>query len=192
VLLTYPLKTSTYPSRDILVLSFGDGPKVADAVLTKRKNVLLGVAVADCVPVLIYDPIRRVCGAVHAGWRGTAKGILRRTLTVMEEHFYSDLSEVLIAIGPSIRWCCYTVGRDVLDAVQSSTGNGDYYETRNGKICLDLPTANGIQAVKSGVHKEHIWVSGDCTYCYPEKYFSYRYSRGPTGRQGGFVGMMVS
>lgn len=175
----------------VQVLGHDERPRVADAVLTRRKRVLIGVAVADCVPILLYDPVRMVCGAVHAGWRGSAGGILKNTVAVMVEHFYSDPSDIIVATGPAIRWCCYNVGRDVLNAVVSSTGEGDYYETRDGKICLDLPTANGVQAMSVGIDEKNIWMSGECTFCKPEKYFSYRFTRGPTGRQGGFIGIMV-
>ncbi len=171
------------------VLRFDPGQKIADAVLTRRKNVLVGVAVADCVPILLYDHVRMVCGAVHAGWRGTANTIIKKTVSIMLKQCYSDPSDILVAIGPAIRWCCYHVGGDVLDAVVSSTGTGDYFEKRDGNICLDLPMANKTQAVNMGVNEENIWMSDECTYCSPHKYYSYRYAKGPTGRQGGFIGM---
>jgi YfiH family protein len=171
------------------ILRFDMDRKVADAVVTRRVSVLLGVVVADCVPVLLHDPVRMVCGAVHAGWRGTARGILKRTLKVMVDEFYSDPSDILMAIGPSIRWCCYGVGRDVLDAVWRSTGDGDYHMNKGNVLCLDLPSANRIQALSMGLSEKNIVMSDECTYCDPHKYYSYRFAKGPTGRQGGFIGM---
>ncbi len=165
-------------------------PVVADAVVTDRKNVLLGLKVADCVPVLLYDPVRRAVGAVHAGWRGTAQGILKNTVQKMTGVFGSDPGDILLAIGPAIRWRCYEVDRDVLDAVVSATGEGDYREDKDGKAVLDLQSANKYQALSVKIQGRNISVAEECTYCYPERFFSYRYSKGPTGRQGGFIGMV--
>ncbi len=175
----------------IQILRHDRARKVADAVITRKRNVLIGVAVADCVPILLYDSGRGICGSVHAGWRGTAKGILRKTVERFCKDFYADPRDIVVAIGPAIRWCCYCVGSDVLHAVMVETGEGDYYERRDGKICLDLPSANRQQAVHSGVPERNIWVSDECTYCSPDRYYSYRYARGPTGRQGGFIGVFV-
>lgn len=166
--------------------------QMADAVITKRKNILIGVRVADCVPILIYDKARMACGAVHAGWRGTAEGILPNTLREMESEFHSDPEDILIAIGPAIRWCCYEVGPEVLNAVIRFAGDGDYHMEKTGKICLDLPTANKMQAIKMGVPEDQIWMSDECTYCNPERYYSYRYAKRVMGSQGGFIGVIVA
>ena len=162
-------------------------PKIADAVITDRKDVLIGVQGADCVPVLLYD--RRTCatGAVHAGWRGTAAEILKKTIRVMGQRFSSSPEDILIAIGPGIRSCCYGVGPEVIDAVRGATGEGDYFTVKGEKNFLDLPAANRYQAMSVGVRPENIWMSEDCTFCLPEKYYSYRFAKGPTGRQGGFI-----
>ena len=174
------------------VLRFDMKPVVADAVITKRRDVLIGVAVADCVPVLLHDPIRRVCAAVHAGWRGTAREILRKTVDRMRREFYSDPKDIAVAIGPSIRWCCYTVGTDVLHAVRRASGDGEYFMRKGGRICLDLPSANRQQALSAGIGDDNIWMSDECTYCNPHRYYSYRFSRHLAGRQGGFIGMVAA
>ncbi|HDL20010.1 MAG TPA: peptidoglycan editing factor PgeF [Nitrospirae bacterium] len=176
---------------NVIVVGYDMKPRVADAVLTRRKGILVGVSVADCVPVLVYDPVRMVCGSVHAGWRGTAKGILKNTLDVMTGEFFSNPSDIIMAIGPAIRWCCYSVGIEVLESVMSSTGDGDYHTKSGNRICLDLSSANRQQALSMGVDESKIWMSDECTYCYPERYYSYRYSRGSMGRQGGFIGMFT-
>lgn len=165
----------------------------ADAVITNRKDILIGVQVADCVPILLYDRKNGVndpaIGVVHAGWRGTAGGILKNTIKEMKVRYRSEPEDILIAIGPAIRWCCYDVGSDVLEAVIKETGSGEYHTEKEGKHCLDLPSANKCQALSAGIPGDNIWMSGECTYCYPEKFYSYRYSKGSTGRQGGFIGM---
>ncbi len=174
---------------NVHVLEMNLDPVIADAVITDRTDVLIGVIVADCVPVLVYDHVRRIIGAVHAGWRGTAGGILQKTLQKMKDRFNTQPENILIAIGPSIGKCSYEVAIDVKDAVGKITGQGNYYETREDKFMMDLAEANRLQALNSGIPESSIWKSEDCTYCNPAQYYSYRYSKETAGRQGGFIGM---
>lgn len=173
----------------VIVLNSDLKPRMGDAVITKRKNILIGVEVADCVPILLFDKRNSVIGAVHAGWRSTAVGIVKKTIKLMIEDFYSSPSDIMIALGPSIRWCCYHVGYEVKDAVYKATGDGEYYKEGAVGCFIDLSYANMYQALSMGILKENIWISDECTYCNPEKYHSYRYTKGPTGRQGGFIGI---
>jgi len=165
-------------------------PRIGDAVITDRKGVLIGVQGADCVPVLLYDRRTHATGTVHAGWRGTAAEILKKTIEAMGDRFSSSPSDITIAFGPAIRWCCYSVGYEVIEAVEKATGAGDYFIRKGEKYCLDLPAANRYQAVAAGVLPGHIWMSDECTFCQNEKYYSYRFAKGPTGRQGGFIGIV--
>jgi YfiH family protein len=173
----------------VLVLEDDSTPEVADAVVTDRRGVLLGLKVADCVPILLYDPAQKAVGAVHAGWRGTAKELLKSTVKTMGQAFGTDPADVLVAIGPAIRWCCYEVGKEVLDIVIKATGEGDYHMEKDGKICLDLQSTNKYQSLSAKIQGKNISIIEECTYCYPDRYFSYRYSNGTEGRQGGFIGM---
>lgn len=175
----------------VIVLDDDLSPKIGDAVITKEKGVLIGVQVADCVPVILCDIRKHVIGAVHAGWRGTADEILKKTIFAMTERFYSTPEDIMLAIGPSIRWCCYHVGYDVLESVIKTTGTGEYHMQKGETYCLDLATANKYQAMSMGVPQENIWMSNECTFCYPERFYSYRYAKGPTGRQGGFIGILT-
>ncbi len=161
---------------------------IADAILTDQQGILIGIKVADCVPVLLYDNKKEAVGAVHAGWRGTAAGIIKNAINLMREHFESEPEDIVIAIGPSIKWCCYEVSEDVLNAVKTQTGEGEYFIERDGRLCLDLPSANIAQAISLGVRVDNIWISGDCTFCHPERFFSYRYNR-TERRQGGYIGL---
>ena len=170
----------------VIIIDSDLTPQVADAVLTDRDGLIIGIHVADCVPILLYDRKRRVIGAVHAGWRGTAAGILMKAIEAMGERFSSDPSDVLMAMGPSIRWCCYSVGSDVIESVERTTGNGDYILRRDDKYCLDLPSANKYQALRMGIPPNNIWISEICTYCEPGRFYSYRFSK-DGGRQGGFI-----
>jgi len=173
----------------IHVLGSDSEKTVADAVITDRKEILIGVQVADCVPILLYDKNKKTIGAVHAGWRGTAKQILKGTIAAMMENFLCFAKDISIAIGPSIRQCCYEVGDEVQEEVCKVTGEGDYYRRKNGKYFIDIATANKIQALSMGIPEQNIWQSGECTFCNPERFHSYRYAKSHAGRQGGFIGM---
>lgn len=171
---------------EVIIIDSDLTPHVADAVITDIEGLIIGIHVADCVPVLLYDRRKKVIGAVHAGWRGTAAGILLKAIEAMKERFSSNPSDILVALGPSIRWCCYGVGYEVIEAVEKVTGDGEYILQRDGKFCLDLPSANRYQALKMGVLHENIWISEICTYCEHERFYSYRFSK-DGGRQGGFI-----
>jgi hypothetical protein len=158
-----------------------------DAVVTQKTNIIIGVRTADCVPILLYDRKNSVIAAVHAGWRGTALAILKNTISLMKDRFSTDPIDIIIAIGPSIKYCCFKVGQEVVDAVISATGSGDYYKNEQGDLYIDLAEANRLQALSEGVNNADIWTSSDCAYCNPDTYFSYRKSPRAAGRQGGFI-----
>lgn len=175
---------------DIIQLISGDlSLKVADAVITADKGLLIGIKVADCVPILISDSKKSVVGAVHAGWRSTAFCILKKTIHFMFQYFKSNPSDIKIALGPCIRWSCYCVGYEVKKAICKATGEGDYYFQRDGKYFIDLPTANVYQAISMGIPGKNIWISNECTYCNPKEFYSYRYDKSLKGKQGGFIGI---
>jgi YfiH family protein len=194
ILIKYPFDRIYIPLQKhtdkIVVLDFDRSERIGDGVVTKERGIMIGVQVADCVPILLFDRRRDVVAAVHAGWRGTASGILKKMIELMERRYHSFKDDIILSIGPSIRWCCYEVGYDVLEAVKKETGNGDYFLEKGQKYCLDLPTANKYQALGAGIKEKNIWLSNECTYCLPEKYYSYRFSKGITGRQYGLIGMV--
>lgn len=172
----------------IVVIESSLSPVIADAVITKEAGILVGVQVADCVPILLYEKTKGIIGAIHAGWRGTAEAILKKTIKTVMDRFVCSGDNIYIALGPAIRWCCYHVDYDVMKAVSHATGPGDYSINKAGKYCLDLPQANKYQALSMRIPERNIWLSGECTFCNPDKFYSYRYSRGSTGRQGAFIG----
>ncbi len=177
-------------SGKIYVLESDMEPAAADAVLTERKGVLIGIRVADCVPILLYDRKKHLIGAVHAGWRGTSKQILKNTIMTMQEKFSSSAPDILIAIGPSIRKCCYIVGNEVKEEIEKVAEGDGYYSKKDGRHYIDLSSVNVLQSLSAGVPHQNIWQSDECTFCNPEKFFSYRYSNESAGRQGGFIIMM--
>lgn len=174
----------------VMIVDSTTEPAIADAVVTDKKGLFIGVQVADCVPILLCDPKKRVVGAVHAGWRGTAQAILKKTLQTFYGKYGSDPASMMIAIGPSIRQCCYEVDSDVFAAVSCSTKSEGYFRQKGEKYHIDLARLNRLQALDAGVAPENIWISDDCTFCSPEKFHSYRFSGGLTGRQAGFIGII--
>lgn len=164
--------------------------RIADSVITKRKGILIGVQVADCVPILFYDSKRLLVGAVHTGWKGTASRITKKTIACMTQELGSSPADIKMAIGPSIKWRCYQVGVAVKEAVCDATGEGDYYLKQDGRWYIDLASANHCQAISMGVSEENIWISSECTFCNPKDYHSYRYEKTYKGAQGGFIGII--
>jgi YfiH family protein len=173
----------------VFILQSDLTPATADAVITRRKGILLGVRVADCVPILLHDRRKYTVGVIHAGWRGTASQIIKMTLHMMVDVFGSAPEDIMVAIGPSIRWHCYDVGREVKEAVCEATGEGTYCISERNKYFIDLSSANRIQALGSGIPGENIWSSAECTRCNPDSFYSYRYDKKYAGSQGGFIGV---
>src|SRR5256885_12822547 len=90
-----------------------------DGLLTQTPGLLLSIQTADCVLILLFDPVKRVVGAFHAGWRGTAKRIVEKGVGEMQVHFESKSQDIQAAIGPAIGSCCYAVGEEVIDEFHS-------------------------------------------------------------------------
>lgn len=158
-------------------------PIEADAAITALAGVAVGVLTADCLPVLLYDPVKRVAGAAHAGWRGTEKGISVKTVEVMGRRFGSRPEDIMAALGPCIGPCCYEVGTDVAGRF-SSTGA---VRKVSGRTTLDIGLANRAQLVATGLKKENITGPDACTACSVTRFFSYRKESGTTGRQLSFI-----
>jgi len=185
-----------------------------DGLVTSKPGILLGIKIADCLPVLIADPERRAVGAFHAGWRGTAQRIVEKGVGEMRKHFGSDPAKLLAAIGPGIGSCCYEIGdeverefesqfaywqelfEDVFDSWslharypllflnQRAPGHGDPAVSRH----LNLVKANLLQLRDAGVAEENISNLGLCTACRTDLFFSYRKEQ-VTGRMMAIVGI---
>ncbi len=155
----------------------------ADGVITALRGVATGVLTADCVPVLLYDPVREVTGAVHAGWRGTVRCVCEKAVKKMETVFGSDPGDVIALIGPCIGICCYTVGDEVVERFRTMPRCEMYIVNRGGRYRVDLQLANLDGLILSGLKKEHIYTVNICTSCRRDLFFSYRGDGDPTGRQ---------
>lgn len=157
-----------------------------DGLVTRTPNLPLMLFFADCVPLLLYDPIRKIIGLSHAGWKGTFQSIGPRTLSVMQHAFGTDPEDCLMGIGPSIGPADYEVDEPVMreihtrwPAVESFAKSG-----RPGHWMLDLWAWNRQQMVEAGVPEKNIFVSGVSTAQHSDLFFSHRASNGKAGRFG--------
>ena len=166
-----------------------DALEDCDALITDRKNTILTILTADCVPVLLYDRKKEVVAAIHAGWRGTKGKIVAKCILKMQEQYGCRVEDMVAGIAPAIGGCCYEVGEDVAryfsDFPESCTAKGE-------KFMLDLPTINRRQLLDAGVKAENIEMSGICTACESERFFSYRKEEGCSGRFMSLIGIVPS
>jgi YfiH family protein len=153
----------------------------ADAMWTDRPGVLLGIAAADCVPVLLADP-GGLIGAAHAGWEGTSRRVVQALVRELVAAG-ADVSAIVAAIGPSIGPCCYTVDQARASVISERLGPDAADALRPGKdgVTFDLWSANAAQLADAGVRE--VELSGLCTRCGGADLWSYR-SRGERGPQG--------
>ena len=148
----------------------------ADALVTNEPNLPLVVFSADCGIILLYDPIHQAAGAVHAGWRSCAAGIVEKAVRTMADAFSSDPSHMLAAIGPCIGQCCFETDNDVPAAMKAALG-GDaaaYLERRGPKWHVDLAGLNRQWLLRAGLTPDHIDLCGLCTACRPDLFWSHR------------------
>ena len=145
-----------------------------DAVVTHSKDFCLCVSTADCVPILLYDRVKEVIAAIHAGWRGTVGRIVEKTLDVMKSQYGTEGEDVMACIGPSISLESFEVGDEVYAAFEEAGFDMSRIARKYEKWHLDLWEANRLQLLAHGVLPEHIEVAGICTYQNHEDFFSAR------------------
>ena len=158
-----------------------------DGLVSKTKDLLLSVRTADCVPILLFDPQKQVCAAIHAGWRGTALGVAGKTAREMVRQFGCDPKNIRAAIGPNIGFCCFETDRDVPDAMLAALGEEakPFIKPNGEKYYVNLKEINALWLRKAGV--EHIEISDACTVCQSDMYWSHRVTRGERGSQGAII-----
>ena len=187
----------------------------ADGMMTDESGVLLAIQTADCIPVLIADTRKRAIAGFHAGWRGTLKRIVENGVGRMRLEFGSRPEDLIAAIGPGIGQCCYSVGDEVRGEFDSQfvysdelfcevydsdpvkekypllfmTARAPGHSNIGPSLHLDLMEANRRQLLDAGLKTEAIHVTGDCTSCCTDRYFSYRAEHGFTGRMFSAIGI---
>ncbi len=164
-----------------------------DAMITSVEKICLTVQTADCVPVLLYDPVERVIAAVHAGWKGTLKKVTGHTIEKMIQNYGCKAENILAAMGPANGPCCYEVGEDVCRETRIALGStkGILHPAKKpGKFIFDQWNANRLQMIDYGIREDHIETAETCTQCRHETFFSSRAHNGVTGRQAAGIMLM--
>jgi polyphenol oxidase len=160
----------------------------ADILLTTRPGFLLMQRFADCVPLLFWHRDARAVAVAHAGWRGTALGVVCHALAALWEHAGADAAGMRAAIGPSIGPCCFEVGPEVV--AQFPDADGAVSRGPRGRPHLDLWELNRRALVAAGMPPGRVEVAGRCTRCEPETFFSHRALGYPAGRFGAAIGRL--
>jgi len=175
--------------RNVVRVGARDGGMVipaADALITGAPGVALLLRFADCVPVLFYDPVQRVVGLAHAGWRGAAAGVVPATVQALAAAFGSRPEDVWAGIGPAIGPQHYSVGVEVVEAIRATLPEGVQAATRcDGRWMMDLPAA--LEAQLRAVGVTQVEQSGLCTASRVDEWYSHRAEEGRTGRFGVLV-----
>ena len=151
--------------------------KDIDGLITNVKDLPIVIFYADCVPILLYDPVKKVIATVHAGWRGTVADIAGKAVDIMKENFGCNPYDIFAAIGPSIGPCCFETGKDAKDEFVSAD-LGEFIIGEN----IDLQKSNEKKLMLHGLIPENITISGICTKCRKEEFFSHRGCGSDTGR----------
>lgn len=149
-----------------------------DALLEDRPGSAVAVKTADCIPILLADPLNHAVAAVHAGWRGTVAEIARHAVEAMHRHFGTRPADLRAAIGPGIGKCCYEVGPEVAS---------QFGET--GRAHIDLSEANRRQFLEAGLAADQIYSANLCTMCMSDEFHSFRRDRQAAGRMFSFAGI---
>lgn len=217
---TWPLVTLRQIHSDLIhyVDCLPEHPPAGDGLITDTPGLLIAVQAADCLPVIVVDRKRRAVGVFHAGWRGTVKRIVEKGVGEMRRQFGSDPRDMVAAIGPGIRGCCYQVGEEVRTRFEAQFAYGAklFHEVKQSdpvrekypllfltarapghselpvKLFLDLAEANRRQLLDAGLAAKNTSASAACTACHPELLFSFRADKGVTGRQMGVAGIRAS
>jgi YfiH family protein len=155
-----------------------------DALVSNVPGVYLGVTVADCIPLLIFDAAKRAVSAVHVGWRGSLARVASKALETLAAEYSSRPEDVFAFLGPSAGVCCYEVGEKIARRFDSSD-----FQTRNGRIFLDLKSVTRRHLSAFGIPEAHIEFSAQCTICSPSVFHSFRREREKSGRMMGVVGL---
>ena len=161
-----------------------------DALVTDVPGLTLVVFHADCIPVLLHDPVRRAVGAVHAGWRGTASGAVTAAVEAMRAAYGTDLADLRAAVGPGICRACFETRADVPDTVRSYLGGAAdacIDEHGDGTFRVDLKGINVLRLLRAGVPEKNIDVSSDCTCHQSPLYWSHRLLGDARGSQASAI-----
>lgn len=163
--------------------------KNVDGIYTDKRNLALMSFHADCTPVFFYDPVKKVIALAHAGWRGTLLNIAGIMVRALVKDFNSDPKDIITAIGPSLGSCCFEVDKDVADMfLDENKEFNKFMEIKGPKYHFNLWEINKYLLMKEGIKEENIEISGICTKCNNDLFFSHR---GQGGKRGLLAGILM-
>jgi YfiH family protein len=172
-------------SDSVKTVSEGGEVLNTDGLVTNQQGLALLVLVADCIPILFYDPVQKVIAVAHAGREGSFKNISGKMILKMQEKFNSVPENILVSLGPSIKKCCYKVNESLIKKFENKWGSKYIYNSIN----LNLPLLNKNQLLEKDILEKNIKISDTCTHC-NEDYFSYRRQQ-KTGRFAGVITLRI-
>lgn len=162
-----------------------------DGIVTNQKGVVLGVRTSDCLPMIFYDPKKKIIGVAHGGWKGILSRIGEKTINQMEQ-LDSEPKDIIVGVGPHIGGCCYTVDEERAQAFVKEFADlpSMVYQDKKGiHLVLVIPAVG--QLIKSGVKKEKIEVVFSCTSCENNRFFSFRKDSDDSGDMLGVISLKV-
>ena len=163
-----------------------------DALITNEKDVVLVTFYADCVSIFIVDPVNKAIGIAHSGWRGTVKEIGAKTVNKMIEEYKTNPKDLIVGIGPSIEKCCFQVAIDVVDVFRKELPFSKKYifdDDEKDKYKIDLQGIIKQTMINKGVLEENIEISGLCTMCNSDIFFSHRAMGNDRGSLAGIINL---
>lgn len=169
---------------------FGPLPQ-ADAMATNRPGLAMMTIHADCLPIILVEPVARAVAVIHAGWRGTTADVVGQTVAAIVAHYNAEPARMMAFLGPGIGACCYEVGDEVVALWRSCLPDRADQALVSGprRLHLDLAQANALLLQRAGVPAQQIENCGICTCCHGDEWFSHRGQGPETGRFGAMVGI---
>ena len=162
-----------------------------DGLLTDVPGITLMATYADCVPLFFYDPVKKIVGLAHSGWRGTAQEIGGKMVDRMQSDYGCNPENILAGIGPSIGMCCFETDVDVFSEFIEFPYLDEawFFQKDNGKLDIDLWRINLEMLLYTGIPEDNIHISGLCTCCNSDIFFSHRATKGKRGNMAGVIGL---
>lgn len=154
-----------------------------DYLITQEKNVGIGILTADCLPIIVYDPVQKIISSIHAGWKGLTRGIIKQVLLQLQQDFFVKLSDLVVMIGPSADDCCYEVKQDFVDEVHLHYPHTKAFLYTSGTIKFSLVKYLKEIIIENGLSENQLDVSNfECTIC-SDHYCSVRKTNKDPNRQ---------
>lgn len=162
-----------------------------DGFITREKNIALVTVYADCVPIFLFDPVKKIIALVHSGWRGTVSKIADKAVQKMIDIYNCNPEDILAGIGPSIGECCFEVDVDTAnmfrEAFVDCSDIINQYKNKADKFTINLWECNKSILAKCGLMPDNINIAGICTVCNNDLFFSHRASNGQKGRNAAIM-----